>query len=504
MTETILALRPAIAVFISMAAAGVILVIGDRVTANRREAVTIFAALIKAVCVFSMIPRVLTGEEPMVCLMEIADGICLSFRADSAGMVFACTASGLWILTSVYSMGYMRGHGEKNQTGYYAAFAMCLSAATGICFASNLFTFFIFYEILTVATYPLVVHYRDQKGKSAGRKYLLYTLVSGQLFFAGMVFVYVSCGTLEFEPGGFIGESMSNDQAALAFFLLILGGMVKAGVMPLHSWLPAAMVAPTPASALLHAVAVVKAGAFCVIRLVGYTFGPDLCENCGAADLLACFAAVTILLASLIAMRKDNLKARLAFSTVGQLSYILLGVSILTPESMAGALYHIVAHAFLKITLFMCAGAIFVTAHKSKVSDMRGIGRKMPLTMAVFTAASLGISGLPFMAGFVSKMSIMEGAAEKGEIFFILTLAASALLSLTYLLPVGYAAFAGKKVNPEFASADFSLTGEADLTMLIPLIATACISVALGIMPDLGVHFMELAQNAAAAVFGEV
>ena len=276
MTETILALRPAIAVFISMAAAGVILVIGDRVTANRREAVTIFAALIKAVCVFSMIPRVLTGEEPMVCLMEIADGICLSFRADSAGMVFACTASGLWILTSVYSMGYMRGHGEKNQTGYYAAFAMCLSAATGICFASNLFTFFIFYEILTVATYPLVVHYRDQKGKSAGRKHQLYTLVSGQLFFAGMVFVYVSCGTLEFEPGGFIGESMSNDQAALAFFLLILGGMVKAGVMPLHSWLPAAMVAPTPVSALLHAVAVVKAGAFCVIRLVGYTFGPDL------------------------------------------------------------------------------------------------------------------------------------------------------------------------------------------------------------------------------------
>ena len=261
------------------------------------------------------------------------------------------------------------------------------------------------------------------------------------------------------------------------------------------------MVAPTPVSALLHAVAVVKAGAFCVIRIVGYTFGPELCKACGATTVMAWFAAATILLSSLIAIQKDNLKARLAFSTVGQLSYIVLGVCILTPASMTGALYHIAAHAFMKITLFMCAGAIFVTAHKSQISDMRGIGRRMPLTMAAFTAASLGIAGLPFMAGFVSKMSIIEGAAENGQIFFILTLAASAMLSLTYLIPVCYIAFSGRGINPDFAGYHMGLEGEAGRAMLIPLLLTACISVLLGVAPDLGAHLLEMAERAASAVF---
>ncbi|MGN0659941.1 MAG: monovalent cation/H+ antiporter subunit D family protein [Emergencia sp.] len=501
MTELILSLRPVLAICISMIAAGIILVTGERVSANVRESITIGASVLKAVCVFSMIPAVLTGNTFDITLFEIADGVGLSFRADSLGMIFACVASALWIVTSFYSIGYMRGHGEKNQTGYFAAFAMCLSGAIGICFAANLLTFFIFYEILTVATYPLVVHYRDEKGKKAGRKYLLYTLASGQIFFAGIVFVYVNCGTLDFKAGGFI-TGMSGGTAALAFFLLILGGAVKAGVMPLHSWLPAAMVAPTPVSALLHAVAVVKAGAFCVIRIVCYTFGPELCRDCGAADVLAWVAVATILLSSLIAIQKDNLKARLAFSTVGQLSYIVLGVCILTPDSVAGAAYHIVAHAFMKITLFMCAGAIFVTTHKSEISQMRGIGRRMPLTMTAFTIASLGIAGLPFMVGFVSKLSIIQGAAQAGQPLFIATLIASALLSLTYLIPVCYIAFTGRDVNPDFAGYDGrSLSGEASRPMLIPLLITAVLSIALGVFPDLGAHLQTFAQQAAAAIF---
>jgi len=501
MFETILMMRPFIAILVSMVAAGMILVLGDHVKPNVREGITFGAAIIKAICVFSMVPAVLAGTVFEIEILEIVEGVNLALKVDSLGMVFACVASGLWILTSVYSVGYMRGHGEQNQTGYFAAFAMCLCGAIGICFAANLFTFFIFYEILTVATYPLVVHYRDDKGKSAGRKYLLYTLGSGQLFFAAMVFVYFACGTLDFVPGGFIGDNISDGTALIVFFLMIAGGAVKAGVMPLHSWLPAAMVAPTPVSALLHAVAVVKAGAFCVIRIVCYTFGPDLCQSCGGTDILVWFAAATIILSSLIAIQKDNLKARLAFSTVGQLSYIVLGICILTPISVTGAIYHIVAHAFMKITLFMCAGAIFVTTHKSEISDMRGLGRRMPVTMIAFTAASLGIAGLPFMVGFVSKMSILQGAAQSGQMVFMVVLAASALLSLTYLVPVCYIAFTSRDVNPAFANYEMKVDGEASKAMLVPLVITAVISVLLGIWPDAGAGLFTLAEQAAESIF---
>ena len=501
MFELILAMRPLIAVCISMVAAGLILLCGDKVSQNCREGITLSAAVIKALCVFTMVPAVLAGETFDITILEIVEGVDLSLKVDSLGMVFACVASGLWIVTSVYSIGYMRGHDEKNQTGYFAAFAMCLCGAIGICFAANLFTFFIFYEVLTVATYPLVVHYRDEKGKSAGRKYLLYTLASGQLFFAAIVVVYAACGTLDFVPGGFIGDAVSETTALILFFLMVIGGAVKAGVMPLHSWLPAAMVAPTPVSALLHAVAVVKAGAFCVIRVVCYTFGPELCKACGATDILVWFAVVTILLSSLIAIQKNNLKARLAFSTVGQLSYIVLGVCILTPISVTGAIYHIVAHAFMKITLFMCAGAIFVTTHKSEISDMRGLGRRMPVTMTAFFIASLGIAGLPFMVGFVSKMSILQGAAQMGQPIFVATLIASALLSLTYLVPVCYIAFTTKDVNPAFEKYSMKLDGEASKAMLIPLVITAAISILLGIVPDAGAQLYSLAEAAATSIF---
>jgi len=403
----------------------------------------------------------------------------------------------LWILTSIYSIGYMRGHGEQNQTGYFAAFAMCLSAATGICFAANLLTFFIFYEVLTVATYPLVAHYRDEEGTRSGRKYLAYTLISGQIFFASIVIVYVVAGTLDFKPGGFLTEEMLPMPWALVVFFMMLGaGMVKAGVMPLHSWLPAAMVAPTPVSALLHAVAVVKAGAFCTLRVVLYVFGPQLAKSCGGAEILAWMAVFTIIVSSLIAMRKTNLKARLAFSTVGQLSYIVLGIAILTPFSTAGALYHIVAHAFMKITLFMAAGAIFVTTHKKDITEMVGIGKRMPATMAAFTMASFGIAGFPFFAGFVSKANIIFGAVEMGKPIYVATLIASALLALAYLMPVVLVAFKKEIDNP-----DFREKGEAAPAMLIPLMITAIISILLGIWPNLGLHLFDMALMAGNSIF---
>lgn len=494
-------LLPVIALSSSALAAGIILAFGDRLRPNAREAVTFIAAIIKVICVFSLVPVVLSGISPEFTIVEIADGIDLKLRVDAAGLLFACIASSLWVLTSLYSIGYMRGHKEKNQTGYFAAFAMCLCGATGICFAANLMTFFIFYEILTVATYPLVVHYRDDKAKASGRKYLLYTLTSGQMFFAGMVYIYFKCGTTDFAAGGFLGGSMENHEALVCFLLMIAAGAVKAGVMPLHSWLPAAMVAPTPVSALLHAVAVVKAGAFCVIRLVCYTFGPELSKNCGGADVVLWMAAITIIASSLIAIQKTNLKARLAYSTVGQLSYIVLGVCLLTPYGLIGAMYHMVAHAFLKITLFMCAGAIFVTTHKADITEMRGIGARMPATVTAFTVASLGIAGLPFLPAFMSKMNLIEGAIASGKPVFIAVLVVSALLSLTYLVPVSYIAFAKTEVNPEFSGETFSIKRDAAPAMLIPLLAALGIALILGIYPDFGARFMSLAQLAADQIF---
>ena len=492
-----LSLRPLYAVLVSLIASGLIYVTGEHIKPNARESITLTAAVLKIALVWSLVPHVLAGEVIRLDLFPIVRGVSFAFNVDPAGMVFACVASTLWILTSIYSIGYMRGHGEQNQTGYFAAFAMCLSATTGLCFAANLITFFIFFEVLTVATYPLVVHYRDEEGVRSGRKYLAYTLISGQIFFAAIVIVYSVAGTMDFEPGGFLtADMLPMPWALLVFFMMAGAGMVKAGVMPLHSWLPAAMVAPTPVSALLHAVAVVKAGAFCTLRVVLYVFGPELAKSCHGADILAWMAVVTILASSLIAMRKTNLKARLAFSTVGQLSYIVLGICILTPYAAAGAIYHIVAHAFMKITLFMAAGAIFVTTHKKDITEMIGIGKRMPVTMMAFAAASVGIAGFPFFVGFVSKASIIVGAVQTGKPVFVATLIASALLALTYLMPVVLIAFKKNVDNP-----DFTERGEAAPAMLVPLVMTACISVLLGVFPNAVLHLFDLAMMAAESIF---
>jgi len=412
--------------------------------------------------------------------------------------LFAALASFLWVITSFYSIGYMRGHHEKNQTGYFASFAVCLSATMGIAFAANLLTFFVFYELLTIATYPLVIHKRNDEAIKSGRKYLAYTLISGQLFLIAIIWTYINAGNGDFQAGGFLTlEHGSAGMLQLMFFLMTIGAAVKAGVMPLHGWLPAAMVAPTPVSALLHAVAVVKAGAFGILRVIGYVFGPELLSQIGAASVLAWVAAFTIIVSSLIAMAQDNLKRRLAFSTVGQLSYVVLGVSLLTPLGFLGGMYHIIAHAFMKITLFFCAGAIYVTAHKENISDMHGIGRKMPVTIAAFTVASLGIAGVPFIVGFISKWNIALGALQGGYWLYVAVLIGSAMLSTSYLLPITYMAFFKKNDK-------FTQYGEARKDMLIPIVITATLSIVLGILPNFGANFYDLAVMSAQSIVKSV
>ena len=497
MTETVIvSIRPFLAVGISLLAAFLIM-LSDKANPNVREAWTLLAAFGKFAIIASMMPFVWQGGVYEYTLFNIVDGIGFTLRTDACAMLFAGLSSFLWILTSFYSIGYMRGHHEKNQTGYFAAFAVCMSAAMGIAMAGNLVTLFIFFEILTVATYPLVAHKRNEEATFSGRKYLIYTLTSGQLFLAGIVFVYLFTGTTEFNAGGIagLGEAAPVWVLQIMFFMLCLGGMIKAGMMPFHGWLVSAMVAPTPVSALLHAVAVVKAGAFVVLRIVGYVYGPQLLLEISAAEWLAYLAAFTIVTSSLIAMKQDNLKRRLAFSTVGQLSYVVLGTCILAPFSLIGAMFHIVAHAVMKITLFFCAGAIYVTTHKENISDMKGIGKQMPFTMTAFTIASLGIAGMPFIVGLISKFHIASGALQMNEPIYVVVLIISALLSLSYLMPVSFNAF-----FKENEKGDFQKYGEARKDMLIPLCTTAVLAIILGIAPNFGLNLFDLAKMAAESI----
>ncbi|RZH66900.1 proton-conducting transporter transmembrane domain-containing protein [Natrinema altunense] len=460
-------LRPLAAVLVS--AVAIVLIVASHRRPNLREGWSVVAALAKFGIIVSMLPAVMDGTVFAWSLRESTGvqflaGIDFALRADPLGIFFALLASFLWIFTSFYAIGYMRGLDEHAQTRFFASFAASLSAAVGIAFAANLVTIFVFYELLSLVTYPLVAHNEDSEARIAGRKYITYTFFGGGVFLlAGTVMIYwltslVRSGpTLAFEAGGMEALATAAQAepvyAQAAFFLLIAGFGVKAALMPLHSWLADAMVAPTPVSGLLHAVAVVKSGAFGIARVILEVYGPGLIHDLpldvpgiGEVGLnipVAIVAAFTLTAASIIAMRKDHLKRRLAYSTTAQLSYIVLGLSMLHPYAMVGALFHIPAHAFAKLTLFFCAGSIHVETHTDYISEMAGIGKRMPLTMTAFTVGAAGMAGLPPVAGFVSKFYMLIGAGSMGGeyLLFAAALLLSAVLNVAYFWPVVYTAF---------------------------------------------------------------
>ncbi|MGI9519072.1 MAG: complex I subunit 5 family protein, partial [Pirellulaceae bacterium] len=344
--------------------------------------------------------RVFSGERPEFNLGETMPGFEIGFTVEPLGMLFALVASGLWIVTTVYAIGYMRSHDEKQQTRFFACFAISIFAAMAAAFAGNLLTLFVAYEIMTISTYPLVTHHETEKAKKGGRVYLGILMSTSVAFLMlAIAWTWSVAGTMDFADGGILALPHSEGQISEWQLGVLLGlfafGIGKAALMPFHRWLPAAMVAPTPVSALLHAVAVVKVGVFSVLKVAVYIFGIDLMHDTGISDWLCYVAAATILLASLIAMSKDNLKARLAYSTVSQLAYITLGAALASAAGVIGGGMHIVMHAMGKITLFFCAGAIYVAAHKTEISDMQGLGRVMPLTFGAFFIASISIIGLP-------------------------------------------------------------------------------------------------------------
>ncbi len=483
--------RLLLAVLVSLVAAGGILCCGQRPTL--RAAVTFVAAGVKFLLVLSLLPAVLAGDTLDAVYMELVPGLSLHLRADCFGLLFALLASGLWILTSVYSAGYMRAGHYGQQTFYFASFAVCLSATIGLAFAANLITFFIFYEMLTLATYPLVVHDRTREAFAAGRKYLAYTLGAGQLLLLGILWVQRLAPGAEFQPGGFLSGKASAGSLTVLFALFVIGVGVKAAVMPLHGWLVSAMVAPTPVSALLHAVAVVKAGTFGYIRVIHYVFGVNLLRDLGADVVLATLAGATILLASLRALGETNLKRRLAYSTVSQLSYIVLGAAIGSPAAVAGAMLHIVAHGLMKITLFFCAGAIAIKTHTLDITEMAGLGRQMPITFGAFTLGALGLAGMPLCVGFISKWNLALGALQAGQGVFLGVLILSGLLNIAYFFPIIHSAFFGDPETPRQVS-------EAPPALWVPLALTATISLLLGIAPNAGVEFYQLAWKAAGSI----
>jgi multicomponent Na+:H+ antiporter subunit D len=481
-------ISPFLAVAISLL--GAAFIVATRRSPNIREGCSLGAALLTCLIVINMLPTALAENTIHYTLVSLTSDSALSiaFRVDAMGITFATAASFLWILITLYSMGYMRSLNEQAQTRYYLSFAIILSATMGVSFAANLFTLYIFYEIVGFLFYPLVVHKGTKEAFDRGNRYVFYVFVLGKLFMLAGFLAYGLSGTLNFNPKG-VFPSNADPFLLTLTFVLFLVGISKAALIPFHAWLPSAMVGPTP---VLATLAVVDIGAFSILRAAYYIFGLNTLKDLNLGLPLVFLASFTIVAASVMALTRDDLKARLVYSTIGQISYTLLGAALLVSAGLTGGILQIVNHAIAKVTLFFCAGAIFVATGKTRVSELNGIGKKMPFTMAAFTIGALSIIGFPPFAGFISKWYLFFGSAEAGQYPVIAVLVASSILSASYLLPIVYAAFfrdlpPGEKVERQ----------EAPAMMVVPLMLTAIGSLVLFFAPSV---FLDLAR----VVMGEV
>ncbi len=507
--------RPVWALCCPLIAAVLILLSGSR--PNLREAWTLLGGIGLCAAVLSMTSHVLAHGPIRFDGFVLLPNIDLAFNVDALGLIFATTSSCLWILVSIYSIGYMRALKEHAQTRYFFSFALALVGAVGVAFAANLVTMFIFYEILTLSTYPLVAHEESAEAIAAAHKYLAYLLTGGVFFLVGILAVYALTGTTDFHPRGIVGPTVAHAASPtlrIIFWCFMLG-FAKAAWMPVHAWLPSAMVAPTPVSALLHAVAVVKAGVFGIIRLVCHVYGIEAMQILNLGGLLALVAAVTIIVANGFAIGQDNLKRLLAYSTINQLAFIILGVALLSPMAVTGALLHIPFHGFMKITLFLCAGAIATITGKKAVSDMAGLGRTLPITLTAFTIGAFGMCGAPPLAGFISKWHVALGAVESNQLLFLAVICAGSLLDVVYFFPVVRTAFFGSMPKTETLSNEREAkvpvySGSRPIVeyqrpiywlMVMPLAITALVSIGLCFFPNAG-RIYDLARTAAVHTFG--
>jgi len=472
--QAVTSYQPLWAVIIPVIGAVVI----NRIPENRVKARNIAAVITVAVTclnVFFMLPLTLQGFLPELTLVRFIPGLDLTFRVDPLSMIFGVTSSLLWIFAVIYSMGYMSR--QPSQRRYFTFFVVSMSATMGVAFSGNLFTMYIFFEYLTLCTYPLVVHSQTEEATRSGIKYIAYCFGGGGLILFSLIVLQGLAHDVAFVPGGILGATGGEPRLILTiiFFMVMLGFGTKGAVMPLHSWLPAAMVAPAPVSALLHAVAVVKSGVFGMIRVLYFIYGPQMLMKLGVVDYFAVIICFTILAGSILALRQNVLKLRLAYSTISQLGYITLGALMLTPVGLLGGLIHIINHALLKIILFFCAGAVIRVTGKTSINELKGIGKRMPLTMGAFAIGGLGLIGVLPINGYLSKFYLLSGALESHKTIFAYILLISALLNSMYYLPIVVNAFfrEGEFIRP----ADL----EAPLTMLVPIIILAALCIFFGL-----------------------
>ena len=449
-----------------------------------RNILAVAVTSVNAAIVLSILAEVLRGNVPAITLVSVSHGLDVTLRVDPLAAMFGTLAAVLWVFAALYSTGYM-SH-ERNRRRYFTFYILSLGVTMGVAFAANLFTLYLFYEFLTIFTYPLVIHSGSPDAQVSGKRYITYSFIGAGLILAGIVMTYGNAGTLDFASGGIITLAASPASILqIAFVCFILGFGVKAALMPLHAWLPAAMVAPTPVSALLHAVAVVKSGVFGMLRIMYSVFGPDTMLALDLGLFVAIMTSVTIITASVIALRQDVLKKRLAYSTISQLSYIGLGGGLLTVFGLTGSILHMLNHALLKITLFFCAGMIITVTGKKKISEMAGIGTRMPVTMLAFAIGSIGMVGILPINGFISKMYLIKGSMDANLAVVIVILMTSALLNAAYFLPIVVTAF--------FREGSFERPKglEAPASMLFPVAILAGLCVVLGMKPDLTIPFVE-------------
>ncbi|MGE0593958.1 MAG: proton-conducting transporter membrane subunit [Vicinamibacterales bacterium] len=413
--------------------------------------------------------------------MPVLPEIDFVLRADALGLLFAALSAVLWLLTTIYAIAYLEGSPHRSR--FFGFFSLCVSATMGIALAGNLFSFVIFYELLTLSTYPLVVHRGSEAALRAGRTYLRYTLAGGAVLLLASVWLFSLVGPIEFDEGASLARlgEQSGGTLVVIFALLIAGLGVKAALVPLHGWLPVAMVAPAPVSALLHAVAVVKAGAFGIVRVVYDVYGIRFSETLGVTTPLAIVAAFTVVYGSVRALFQDDLKRRLAYSTVSQVSYVVLGVAVIGPSATLGGVLHLVHQGVMKITLFFCAGNLAETLGLHRISEMNGVGRRMPWTMTAFTVAAFGMIGVPPVAGFVSKWYLGVGAVEAGQPWVLGVLALSTVLNAAYFLPVLHAAWFRAPGGPWPEEHAFGRL-ETHWALLMPPLVTACLALGMGLL----------------------
>lgn len=442
-----------------------------------KEVIYVVCSVIMFLSSLFLAKEIINGNFVSFELFKLSPTLTIFFSVDRPAILFAILASFLWIITNFYSFGYLKGTDDKKDVSFYCFFSLTLFATTALAFSGNLITTFLFYELITIFTYPLVTHKANTEAIIAGRKYFAYLMGLSIIFFLSAIFLtYGFAGNLDFSESG-VFTNVENKKILLLILMLFFFGIAKTAVIPFHHWLPTAMIAPTPVSALLHAVAVVKAGVFTLYRVLNYIFTPTVILKIDGQYFLIIMSSLTIVLASIIALKQDNLKLRLAYSTISQLSYIVLGFSLLNKTSITAGLMHIIMHAFGKITLFFCAGAIYVKTHKTEISQLKGIGKIMPFTMLAFAVGSLSMIGIPFFGGFVSKYLILNGIYNSGYYWLFFVLGLSTLLNASYFLPIVYTAFFEEEDDKNHKVGSSIKSKEASFFILLPLLITAFFTV---------------------------